>query len=73
MTVFVFDIDGTICTNTYGKYETAIPFLKHIEKINSLYSEGNYIKYFTARGSGTGIDWYHFTKNQLDSWGAKYH
>ncbi len=73
MTVFVFDIDGTICTNTYGKYETATPFLKHIQKINSLYSEGNYIKYFTARGSGTGIDWYDFTKNQLDSWGAKYH
>ena len=70
---YVFDIDGTICTNTYGDYKKAKPYQNNILKINSLYQEGNYIKYFTARGSGTGIDWYEFTKKQLDSWGAKYH
>ena len=56
MKTYVFDIDGTICTNTYGEYENAEPYLEKIKKINSLYSRGNYIKYFTARGSGTGID-----------------
>ncbi len=73
MKTYVFDIDGTICTNTYGEYENAEPYPINIKKINSLYSGGNYIKYFTARGSGTGIDWYQFTEKQLASWGAKYH
>tara|TARA_Y200000002_G_C22574943_1_gene618287 strand:- start:80 stop:979 length:900 start_codon:yes stop_codon:yes gene_type:complete len=73
MRTYVFDIDGTICTNTNGEYKNAEPFLNNIQKINYLYSKGNYIKYFTARGSGTGIDWYEITKKQLDSWGAKYH
>jgi len=26
-----------------------------------------------ARGSGSGIDWTELTKQQLDSWGCKYH
>lgn len=73
MKTYVFDIDGTICTNTYGDYKNAEPYLNNINKINSLHSKGNYIKYFTARGSSTGIDWYDFTKMQLESWGAKYH
>ncbi len=73
MRTYVFDIDGTICTNTFGQYKNAEPYIDNINKINALYSEGNYIKYFTARGSSTGIDWYEFTKNQLRSWGAKYH
>tara|TARA_Y100001978_G_C23674541_1_gene425642 strand:- start:605 stop:1483 length:879 start_codon:yes stop_codon:yes gene_type:complete len=73
MKIYVFDIDGTICTNTYGDYELAKPFNERIEFINTLYNDGNIIKYFTARGSGTGIDWYDLTKNQLDKWGAKYH
>lgn len=73
MKTYVFDIDGTICTNTYGEYKKAEPFLENILKVNSLYESGNYIKYFTARGSGTGIDWQELTKKQLDSWGAKYH
>ena len=29
--------------------------------------------YWTARGSGTGIDWYDVTKKQLKSWGVKHH
>lgn len=68
-----FDIDGTICTNTYGEYEKAIPDLKRIEFINSLYEEGNVIQLFTARGSTTGINWRDLTIKQLLNWGVRYH
>ena len=65
MTVYCFDIDGTICTNTDGDYEQAIPFKEVIEKINHLYDMGHKIVFYTGRGSTTGIDWYDFTKKQL--------
>ena len=73
MKTYVFDIDGTICTNTNGEYEIAKPFLRKIQEVNFLYDNGNYIKYFTARGSSTGKDWFNLTKKQLETWGAKYH
>ena len=73
MKKYVFDIDGTICNNTYGEYEKAIPIISNIKHINFLFKKGNYIKFFTARGSGTGKDWYEFTEKQLKSWGAFYH
>ncbi len=73
LSIFAFDIDGTICTNTFGKYEEAKPFKKQINSINRLYEEGHTIKMFTARGTTTNIDWYDFTKRQLDKWGLKYH
>ena len=73
MKTFVFDIDGTICNNTYGKYELAEPYLDRINFINDLFKKGNTIKYFTARGSTTGIDWYDLTKKQLNKWGALHH
>ena len=73
MKTYVFDIDGTICTNTNGTYEEAKPYKERIQFINRLFDEGNKIKYFTARGSSTGINWYEITKKQLDSWHAKYH
>ena len=56
MTVYCFDIDGTICTNTDGDYEQAVPFKEVIKKINSLYDMGYKIIFFTARGTTTGID-----------------
>ena len=34
---------------------------------------GNTIVYWTARGSRKQINWEELTKQQLDSWGAKYH
>jgi len=71
--VYVFDIDGTICTNTEGDYEKAQPFDDIIRKINSLYDSGDTIKMMTARGSKTGIDWTDFTVTQLKEWGLKYH
>ena len=51
--IYAFDIDGTICTNTYGDYELAKPYKDRIDSINKLYDEGNTIKMFTARGSTT--------------------
>ena len=73
MTVYCFDIDGTICTNTDGDYEQAIPFKEIIEKINRLYDMGHKIIFYTGRGSTTGINWYDLTRKQLEDWQVKYH
>ena len=71
MIIYV-DIDGTICNNTYGKYEEAKPRYDQISKINHLYMEGNEIVYWTARGGTTGKSWRTFTKRQIDNWGCQY-
>jgi capsule biosynthesis phosphatase len=79
--IYVFDIDGTICNNTYGSYEEAKPFTDRIELINKLYNDGNRIVYFTARGmrSLNGDigevykKYYDLTESQLKKWHAKYH
>ncbi|MAH49639.1 hypothetical protein CMI37_27700 [Candidatus Pacearchaeota archaeon] len=78
--VYAFDVDGTICTNTYGEYESSRPYEDRIKYINSLYDRGETVYYLTARGMGRSNNdqmrayaLYEFTKNQLDSWGAKYH
>ena len=73
MKTYVFDIDGTICTNTNGDYKNAKPYIERIHFINKLYDDGNVIKYFTARGSTTGIDWRKLTAKQLKEWNAQYH
>lgn len=78
---YCFDIDGTICNNTYGEYEKASPIPNRIEVINKLHDAGHHIIYLTARGMGTCdgniqlayAKWYEFTKNQLTSWGCKFH
>lgn len=72
MKKYIFDIDGTICNNTYGEYELAKPYTKRIKYINKLFDDGHVIKYFTARGSTTNINWTDLTKKQLSEWGAKY-
>lgn len=71
--VYCIDIDGTICTNTDGKYEEAQPYHNRIRYINTLYKDGNQIILFTARGTTTGIDWREITRLQLISWEVKYH
>ena len=68
----VFDIDGTICTNTDGSYEQAVPFQERINYINRLYDNGYKIVMFTARGSTTNKEWHEFTKKQLTKWGLKF-
>ena len=70
---FCFDIDGTLCTNTHGDYEKAVPFPEVIARVNDLYKAGHRILLFTARGSTTGIDWRMVTERQMRDWGVKYH
>ena len=70
---YCFDLDGTLCTNTEGEYESAVPFSERISKVNALYEEGSNILIFTARGTVTGINWRPLTENQLKLWGVKYH
>lgn len=71
--IYEVDLDGTLCSNTNGAYEHAIPFPDRIKKINQLYDNGNIININTARGTTTGIDWYNLTLQQLKDWGVKYH
>ena len=73
MKTYCFDLDGTLCTNTEGAYETAQPFSDRIQKVNELFHNGNHIYIFTARGTVTGIDWRALTEEQLERWGVKYH
>jgi hypothetical protein len=51
--VYLFDIDGTICTDIKNEdshlYESAEPIDGAKEEINRLYDEGNKIVFFTAR------------------------
>lgn len=83
--IYVIDIDGTICDKPECRedadYETSIPKLDRIAKINALYDEGHTIKYFTARGMGrhkdsrimAHKDLYDFTYMQLKLWGCNFH
>ena len=78
---YVVDIDGTICTLTGGKYESALPIQERIDQVNKLYSSGHTIVYFTARGmQRTSNDtklveilFRVLTERQLKQWGCKYH
>lgn len=73
MIIYV-DIDETICESPSSReYGEAVPHLDRITKINSLYDEGNTIVYWTARGTGSGIDWRETTEQQFKQWGVKYH
>ncbi len=71
--IYCFDVDGTLCTNTDGKYDAAEPYLDVIEQVNTLYAAGHQIILFTARGSTTGIDWRQLTEEQLRMWTVNYH
>jgi hypothetical protein len=67
-----FDLDGTLCTNTFGDYESAEPFPWAIARVNALAEQGHRIIVFTARGTATGIDWDEVTRGQLERWGVRY-
>jgi hypothetical protein len=75
------DIDGVICTNTWGDYEKAVPIKKSINKINELFNAGNKIILFTARYMGKNnenadkahSEGFELTKLQLIKWGVKFH
>ena len=73
------DIDETICFYEDKRvYGTATPNQDNIAKINKLYDEGWKIVYWTARGGSDnskakGRCYYDLTKNELESWGCKFH
>lgn len=73
MIVYV-DIDETICETPIDRdYSKASPILENIAKVNSLYDKGHTIIYWTARGTGSGLDWEIITKKQLKDWNVKFH
>lgn len=69
MTIYCFDLDGTLCTTTDNDYNNAIPKLDRIAKVNQLANMGDTIIIFTARGASSGIDWMAVTERQLSDWG----
>ena len=81
MKTICFDIDGTICNNTWGEYEKAKPINKAVKKINEMYNKNFYIILFSARFTGKNNEnlgkinkkGFDFTKKQLNEWGVKYH
>lgn len=73
MIIYV-DIDETICRSPENRdYSLAVPFQDRIERINRLYDSGHRVVYWTARGTGSGIDWRETTEKQFKEWGVKYH
>lgn len=78
---YVFDLDGTLCTDTNGNYHEAIPFINRINKVNELFEAGQTIIIATARGMGSSGNngefaetrWSALTRLQLEAWGVKYH
>ena len=75
MIIYV-DIDETIAKRPNENcidYTKTVPCPENIKKINKLYDDGHKIVYWTARGSGTGIDWQEITEKQFEKWGVKYH
>ena len=77
----VFDLDGTLCTDTKGDYALAKPLIERIAIVNSRYNLGDHITIMTARGMGRTGDnielakslFEELTKSQLLEWGVKYH
>ena len=80
--VIICDIDGTICSQrVFSKerapddevsFREAVPFPKRIEYMNSLYDDGHYIIYWSARGYDSGINFLEDSRKQLDSLNVKY-
>ena len=70
--IYCVDIDGTICRTVGAGYADAAPVPERISAINALLDQGHEVVYFTARGSGTGIDHSELTRDQLHRWGARY-
>lgn len=71
--IYMIDIDGTIFNTINKNYFESTPIVDRINYFNRLYDQGHTIKYWTARGSGSGIDWYEHTLKQLHNFGVKFH
>tara|TARA_B100000900_G_scaffold414275_1_gene440488 strand:- start:594 stop:887 length:294 start_codon:yes stop_codon:yes gene_type:complete len=72
--IYYIDIDETIADTPEDRdYNKSKPILENIQKANRLFDQGNQIIYWTARGTGSGIDWREVTEKQFETWGVKYH
>lgn len=71
--IIYIDIDNTIAKTNVTDYKNATPMIDRITKINELYLSGHTIIYWTARGTGSGIDYGELTRSQLKTWGCLYH
>jgi len=71
--ILYFDIDETIFKTEGMDYEGSKPIQKNIDIVNKLYDDGHGITMWTARGSGSGLDWTEVTTEQLNRFGVKYH
>jgi hypothetical protein len=72
--IIYIDIDETICkTPETRDYSLAVPIVPNITKANEYYDAGHTIIYWTARGTGSGIDWREVTELQFRRWGVKHH
>ena len=73
MIIYV-DIDETICETPDSRdYTQSTPIRERIEKINSMYEQGHTVVYWTARGTGSGLDCREITEKQFKDWGVLYH
>lgn len=78
---YVFDLDNTLCKTTNSDYLNSEPIIERINFVNVLYTEGNRIVIYTARGMGSTDNnqhkaiqkYYSLTEKQLNTWGLKYH
>src|ERR1700739_208129 len=76
-----FDIDGVLCNEVAGDYETAQPNVEMIGMLNRLYERGDHILLFTSRFMGRAKGnpeeaeriGREFTEKQLAGWGVRYH
>lgn len=72
--IYYIDIDETICISPENRdYNRSVPIFANIEKANELFDAGHTIIYWTARGTGSGIDWRDVTEKQFKDWKVKYH
>lgn len=72
--IYIFDLDGTLCHTTGMEYANSTPMRRRIERVNKLYDAGHTIIIDTARGTTSGADqWWDLTREQLKTWGVKYH
>lgn len=65
--IYVFDLDGTLVTESNGNYAKCKPIQERINKVNELFKDHT-IVIQTARGKG----WQNFTEEQLNKFGVKY-
>tara|TARA_B100000035_G_C20554894_1_gene359874 strand:- start:85 stop:435 length:351 start_codon:yes stop_codon:yes gene_type:complete len=79
--VICFDLDNVLCRTKSNNYKMSKPIKKNINLVNKLFSNGYYIKIFTARFMGRNNDnikkasnqGYNFTQMQLKKWKINYH